>query len=83
MTTIVTTEMELEDGTNISIQGYVHYLLDNNYGADADGNRVGTVTEVEEVTEIKAYDDDLKEIELSEEDIERATEILTREFLEN
>ena len=78
MKQVVTSKMD-----EITIDGYVHYEVDFNYGADADGNRGHKTIFVEDVTEISAYDDTLNKVELTEEQKERAGEILTQEFLEN
>lgn len=81
MRTVVTASIEIND-RELRIDGYVHYHVDNNYGADADGKRGEKRTIVEDVTTIQAYDADLNDVPLSPEDLNRAAEILTREFLE-
>ena len=84
--TLTTTTMLLEDANGedqeINIEGYVHHYVELAYGADADGHRGISRVFVDDVTDIGAYDQDGEEIELSSDDIERAGELLTEEFLE-
>lgn len=82
MKQVVTSAMKIGE-SEITIDGYVHYEVDFNYGADADGNRGHKTIFVEDVTDISGYDDDLNKVALTQEDKERASEILTQEFLEN
>lgn len=81
MKEVVTTHMEMGQSI-INIDGYVHYHVEMNYGEDADGNRGEKRIFVDDVTNIQAYTEGLDIIVLTNEDKERASEKLAREFLE-
>lgn len=77
---LVTTTIMIDD-VEVNIDGYVHYYVDKNYGADADGNRGQVCTFIDDVTDVSAYLDDVR-IELSPRDLQRATVALGNLFLE-
>lgn len=78
---IVTCAFEMDD-KELTIDGRVHYHTESNFGSDADNNRGSCKVFVDDVTDVTAYNADLDEVPLSEEVLERAREVLTREFLE-
>lgn len=78
---LVSAVMELESGEEVNIDGYVYFHTENNYGADADGNRGVKQVFVDEVKEVSAYRND-EQIELNLNEKERAEETLTRAFIE-
>jgi hypothetical protein len=82
MKEIITAEMEINEGVTVTIDGYVEYTIDRDYGSDADGNRGMSRTIVEDVTDIAAYDEELGPIALTKEDTEKAGDVLIRKFLE-
>lgn len=67
---------------DVNVEGYAVYSQDPDYGADADGNRATMRTNVEEIKDIQAFEIDGNEIELTQEEIERANMVLTDKFLE-
>lgn len=77
--TIVNASMEVGN-IDVTIDGYVHYHVETDYGADADGNRGEKRTIIDDVTDINAYDADINSVALSKEDLEKAAHELTREF---
>lgn len=81
MRQVVSGTMEVND-VELTIDGYVVYHSDNNYGADADGNRGEKRTIIDDVVGITAYNRDMDDVKLSTEQLEQAATILTREFLE-
>ena len=87
MKELMTAKMEIyvdaETFHEIAIEGYVNYSVDRNYGADADGNRGSVLKEVDDVTNLSAYNEDGDYVELNESQKDRACEILTRSFLES
>ena len=80
MKELITARMDLDDN-NVTIDGYVHYHIEIDYGSDADGNRGQKRVFVDDVTGISCYIGD-RDIKLSEEDEDKAADILTRKFLE-
>ena len=66
----------------VAIDGFVHYHVDTDYGADADGNRGSSVTFVDDVLDVYAYDEDGGEVMLDKQDIELAKDNLAQKFLE-
>lgn len=82
MKKIVNSNMTIGD-VEVTIDGYVHYSVDNFYGEDADGKRGVQRITVDDVTDISGYDNTLNKVALTKEDIDWAGAILTREFLEN
>lgn len=55
---ITISKMVIERGgepVDVLVEGYVYYSIDNNYGADADGNRAVAWVDVDEVRDVKAY----------------------------
>lgn len=81
MRTVISTDMILKN-KEITIDGYVHFSVNNSYGEDADGKRAISVVEVKEVSDVAAYDKDMREIKLAEIDIDRAKDKLAIAFLE-
>ena len=79
-----TMAQDVKDGgiEEITIEGWVNYEVDINYGADADGNRGSRRTVVEDVEDIKGYDVLNDEIKLSVDQLIAASEILANKFLE-
>jgi hypothetical protein len=55
---------------DMMVFGTVHYHIDSKYGADADGNRYNVAIFVDDVTDIKAYNTDDEEIELTDKQID-------------
>lgn len=77
----VSATMEI-DGIEIDVEGVVEYYIDNNWGADADGNRGSTRIFIDEIDNIRAFSES-EEIALSENDYEMAIEILSDKFFES
>lgn len=65
----------------VDIIGIVKYKVDRRYGEDADGHRGETRTIVDEVVDIHAWDDDVKELLLNVREEEAVANTLTRKFL--
>ena len=85
MKELVSSNMMIGEGDNIdevNIDGYVEYTVDTRYGEDADGNRGVSRTEVEDVTDICAFKANGEEIFLDGKQLQKASDILTRKFLE-
>lgn len=84
MQKLISTSMTIyrDQFQEVNIDGYVVYSEDNEYGADADGNRATKRITVEEVKDIFAYEVDGDTISLSQEEKEQAEDLLTTKFME-
>ncbi len=82
MRDITTIRMDIL-GQEVIIDGYVHYHVDRNYGADADGNRATSRTFVEGITDIEAIDAEGNDVQLTDNQKENAEEALIRKFMED
>ncbi|NJO00330.1 MAG: hypothetical protein HC880_00440 [Bacteroidia bacterium] len=67
----------------VDVTGLVEYTIERNYGADADGNRGCSKVIVQNVSNIKARDDQMNEVELNKLEEESAIDELVRNFLES
>ena len=84
---IVTARLVIENNDGeidqeLTVDGYVHYYVDTNYGADADGKHGYKKTIVEDVTNVAAQDVYGEDVKLSDKDLDLAKEALTTKFLE-
>lgn len=66
----------------INVDGYVHYHVERNWGADSDGHRGIKKIFVDDVKDVEAYDLDGADVELTEAQKEEAIELLGNKFLE-
>ena len=86
MQELIQTEMTIsregEKEYEVDIEGYVKYSVDNRYGADADGNRAMTATFLEEVVEVCVTDDEGDDVDVTEEEMDQARDLLGNKFLE-
>jgi hypothetical protein len=78
----VSATVDIDGELDIPVDGYVHYYVDTQYGADADGNRGHTKIIIDDVTDVQAYDINGDEIELTECGEEAAIEALSIRFIE-
>jgi hypothetical protein len=77
--TIIRNDEKIE----VDIEGYIHFYIDYRYGENADYKYGESRMFIENVTDVVAYDPiDSKEIELTEEEIEKAKYILGQKVLE-
>lgn len=82
---IFTTMMVNEDNENIdevNIEGYVHYTVDTNYGADADGNRGVQRTFVQDITDVAAYKQSGEDYNMTADEKYQAEQKLINRFFE-
>ena len=70
-----------DDEFEISIDGYVVYSVDHNYGADADGNRGVKKIFVEDIKNLSACTVDGEDFSLTQSEYDEAAEILADSFL--
>lgn len=85
MKTVLSSKMfVIRDGQDVevSIDGWVVFSVDVNYGADADGRRGVKRTFAENVIDIMACDSNSENVELSELEKDLAADLLIRKFLE-
>jgi hypothetical protein len=80
MTKIVKKDKDGED-YDLVVDGQVHYSVETNYGANADGNRGWSKLFIDDVTHVCGYVNDVQ-VKLSAEDEFLAEEALTDELLE-
>ena len=78
-------DMEIERNGNkqiVSVDGYIGYFIDRDYGADADGHRGIKKVSIDGIDDLMAHSDTCETINLSPEEKARAEDILIRKFLE-
>lgn len=83
MRTLITTYAWLdrnEEQLEIIADGYVHYQIDNNYGADADGNRGTQKVIITSIENVAAYLENMKQIEISPVEKDIIEEALAKKF---
>lgn len=78
----ITSTTMLVRGEECEVDGYVSFTVENDYGADADGNRGVAKIIVDDVTSIEAYDYNGDNVTLNPDEIEIAAQQLTNKFLE-
>lgn len=76
---LVTSTIVIDD-CEYTVDGYVIYSVDDDYGSDADGNRGVIRTTVEEVQNVEVYDEEGTEVDLDKEEKEQAEQILIDKF---
>jgi len=88
MTDITSTEINIVRGgqeIEVCVDGYVEYVVDRNYGADADGNRAVKKVVVTDVKDVTSYYDGEEfggEIKLTDSELKQAESALAEKFLE-
>lgn len=68
---------------DVTVEGWVWYHIENNWGSDADGNKGVKKSFIDDITEITAEDELGEAIELTKEETDRAMELLGNKFWEN
>jgi hypothetical protein len=71
-----------EEDVEITVDGYVCYVVDTRYGADADGHRWVCKVFPEDVEGLEAYDSEGESVDLTSDERDMAIELLTNKLLE-
>ena len=82
VSTLMLIEVNADCSQEVAVDGYVHYHVENDYGADADGNRGVQRVFIDDITDLGATTEDGDDVELTPEYEKKAYRKITEKFLE-